>query len=151
MNKLLFCCVAILLAALAYVVPMDCLLVREDMPRLFLTMATLSTTLFGFVFTGLSFLLSLNKEILINNMKKTGLYESLIIHLYSCAFMFLFTMLVSITSFFVKNINWWKFNFVVFVLGVYILAFIGKTFIKIVMLVSKPTGNPNVLDVEKIE
>ena len=149
MNKLLLGLLVLSIIGV-YFMP-DCFLAREDMPRFFLAVATLSATLFGFVFTGISLLLSLNKEILINNMKKVGLYKYLVWYLYLCAFMFLLTMVFSITSFFVKNIMWWKINLMIFAVGVYLLTFIGSIFVKILAVVSAPTGNPNVLDVEKIE
>ena len=143
MMKFVFC---LALAGAPWFIPGNALSGNEDMPQFFLAFTALSGTLLGFVITGLSIFIAFGDRKLINNMKKTGHYSDLLQNFYITGFFLFFSMVLSLVCFFWKEIWIWKINFSIFGLSLGALIITGRRFYAVISIISKPEGNPNVLD-----
>ena len=135
------------LAALLWFAGDDFLKNRADeMPRFFLAFAGLSGTLMGFVITSMSILVGLRGNKIIDNLTKTGHYPELLENFFWTGVCFFLSMICSIISSFWDNLFLWKFNFMLFIISVIGLVITGNRFRKVMSVINKPSGNPDVLN-----
>jgi len=112
----------------------------------FIGLASLSGILMGFTISSLSILAAFRDHKLVNNLKKTGHYSELLKNFYWTGVAFFFSMILALACFFWQQPYFWKVGITSFLISLYFLSVAAQRFRLVLNQISKPEGDPNILD-----